>query len=243
MRKDRRAEERDQASLTALLWNAPPLDIDFWALVENLGTVPLGVIVVLLGFSLLSFTIIFSKLGGFRRARKFNQHFLRAFRKSNRLDAVAAATEQYRGAPLVTVFEFGYSEVARQVASQARVTNLIALERTLQLGISEEIARLERNMNWLATTAAISPFIGLFGTVLGIMDAFLGLNRAGATNMQAVAPGIATALFTTALGLGAAIPAAIAYNYFGNAIREIGQRMEDFSLEFLNLTERNFEGL
>jgi biopolymer transport protein TolQ len=199
--------------------------------------------VLLLGFSLLSFTIIFSKWGGFRRARRRNQQFLRAFRKSSRLDAVAAATEQYRGAPLVTVFDFGYSEVSRQVAARSRVTNLISLERTLQLGISEEIARLERNMNWLATTAAVSPFIGLFGTVLGIIDAFTGLGQSGTASLGSVAPGIAISLVTTALGLGAAIPAAIAYNYFGHSIKETGQRMEDFALEFLNLTERNFEGV
>jgi len=224
-------------------WTGPLLDVDLWKLVQESGPIPLSVMVLLLGFSLLSFTIIFSKWGGFRRARKNNLLFLRAFRKSNRLDAVAAASEQYRGAPLVTVFDFGYSEVSRQVTARSRVSNLISLERTLQLGISEEIARLERNMNWLATTAAVSPFIGLFGTVIGIIDAFTGLGNSGTASLGAVAPGIAISLVTTALGLGAAIPAAIAYNYFGHVIKEIGQRMEDFALEFLNLTERNFEGV
>lgn len=233
--------ERESIGLI-LQWNGPLLQVDL-SQFQNLGSIPLAVMAILLGFSLLSFTVIFSKLGGFRRARKGNQKFLAAFRKSNRLDAVAAAAESYRGAPLVTVFDFGYSEVCRQVAARTKVTNLIALERTLQLGISEEVSRLERNMNWLATTAAVSPFIGLFGTVLGIVDAFQGLNLAGSTSLHAVAPGIAEALYTTALGLATAIPAAIAYNYFGNSLKEMGQRLEDFSLEFLNLTERNFEGL
>jgi len=223
-------------------WFGALLQVDL-SQFENLGAIPLTVMAILLGFSLLSFTVIFAKLGGFRRAKSGNEKFLRAFRKSNRLDAVAAAAEQFRGAPLVTVFDFGYSEVCRQVAARTKVTNLIALERTLQLGISEEISRLERSMNWLATTAAVSPFIGLFGTVLGIIDAFHGLNQAGSVSMRAVAPGISQALWATALGLGAAIPAAIAYNYFGNSLKEMGQKLEDFSLEFLNLTERNFEGL
>src|SRR5262245_35526922 len=172
--------------------------------------------VILLGFSLLSFTIIFSKLGGFSRARKKNRQFLRSFRKAPRLDAAVPLAEQFRGAPLVTVFDFGYSEVSRQVTSHKRISNLIALERALQMGLSEEVTRLERNMNWLATTAAVSPFIGLFGTVLGIIEAFQGLGTSGVARMSAVAPGIATALITTAFGLGAAIPAAIFYNYFGH---------------------------
>jgi biopolymer transport protein TolQ len=94
-------------------------------------------------------------------------------------------------------------------------------------------------MNILATTAAVSPFIGLFGTVMGIIDAFQELSTAGAASLRAVAPGISEALITTALGLAAAIPAAIAYNWFGSSIREFGARMDDFALEFLNMTERN----
>lgn len=202
----------------------------------------LAVVGILLVFSLLSFTIIFSKLGGFRRARKANQRFLRAFRKSAGLEPIAAAVEQFRAAPLATVFDFGYSELSRQKGTRSKLTNLVALERSLQMGISEEITRLERNMNWLATAAAVCPFIGLFGTVLGIIEAFNGLGVAGSTSLRAVAPGIAKALYATAFGLGAAIPAAIAYNYFNNGIKEIGQRLEDFSLEFLNVAERTIEG-
>jgi len=141
----------------------------------------------------------------------------------------------------VGVFDFGYSEVERQVKTKGGITNKLALERTLQLGMSEEITKLERNMNWLATTATVSPFIGLFGTVWGIIDAFQQLGTAGSASLRAVAPGISEALITTALGLAAAIPAAIFYNLFGTAIKEFGARMEDFALEFLNLTERNFE--
>ena len=110
----------------------------------------------------------------------------------------------------------------------------------MQLGAGEEVTRLERNMSWLATTATSSPFIGLFGTVWGVMDAFLGLGQEGGASLRAVAPGIAEALIATVFGLAAAIPAAIFYNYFLHRIKEVGARMDDFSLEFVNLAERNF---
>jgi biopolymer transport protein TolQ len=202
----------------------------------------LAVLIILLGFSIYSWTVIFSKWSSFRQARDANTRFLRAFRKANGLEAVMVASEQFRPAPLVAVFEFGYEEVARQVKARGRVDNGIVLERTLQLGVSEELAKLERNMNWLATTATVTPFIGLFGTVLGIIRAFHDLGAQGSASLRAVAPGISEALLATAVGLAAAIPAAIFYNHFGHNIKEMGARMDDFSLEFLNLTERSFEG-
>ncbi len=216
--------------------------VDFIGMLENSGPIPLAVAAVLLGFSLLSFTIFFSKFGAFRKAAEANRQFLRAFRKTPRMDAIAAATEQFRAAPLAAVFDAGYAEVCRQVNTRSTVTNLIALERSLQLGISDEVARLEKNMSWLATIAAVAPFIGLLGTVVGIIDAFQVLGAGGAGGISAVGPGLSEALYATALGLAAAIPAAIMYNYFGNSIKDMGQRMDDFSLEFLNLTERNFGG-
>ena len=217
------------------------LDVNFFELIKSPDPVTLGVMALLGLASLLSWTIILAKLFSFRRARSSNRKFLRAFRKAPRLDAVAAASEQYREAPLVGVFDFGYSEAARQMAVSSKIANQVALERSLQLGISEEVTRLERNLHWLATCAAVCPFIGLFGTVLGIIDAFNQLGLSQSTSMRAVGPGIAKALLATAIGLGAAIPAAIFYNCFGNAVKEIAARMEDFSLEFLNLTERNME--
>jgi biopolymer transport protein TolQ len=217
------------------------LQLSLWDLVESSGPLPKAVMVILLIFSLLSWSIIFSKWAVFRRARSANRSFLRAFRKAAGLEAVAMASEQFRRSPLVVVFDFGYNEVARQMKSRGSVTNPLALERTLQLGLSEEITRLERNMSLLATTATVSPVIGLFGTVWGIIDAFQQLGTAGAASLRAVAPGISEALITTALGLAAAIPAAIFYNIFGSAIKEFGSRMEDFILEFLNLMERSFD--
>ena len=202
--------------------------------------VPIAVMVFLLLFSVVSWGIVFSKWNTFRKARLANRNFIRAFRKANGLEAVAVAVEQYRASPLVTVFEFGYEEMERQIAARGTLTNKLALERNLQLAVSEEIAQLEQNMNWLATTASVCPFIGLFGTVWGIIDSFSALGLAGSASLRAVAPGISEALIATALGLGAAIPAAIFYNYFGHVIREMGARMEDFSLEFMNFAERSF---
>ncbi len=214
--------------------------VSVWELVSRAKPVPMTVFVILLGFSIFSWAIVFSKWNSFRHARLANQQFLRAFRKANTLETMAVASEQFPESPLVTVFDFGYEEIARQISAKGTLRNKLALERSLQLAISEEIAKLERHMNWLATTASVCPFIGLFGTVWGIIDAFSALGLAGSASLRAVAPGISEALVATALGLGAAIPAAIFYNYFGHVIREMGARMEDFSLEFMNVAERNF---
>jgi biopolymer transport protein TolQ len=198
------------------------------------------VLAFLLLFSIYSWTITFSKWQGLKGARSSNSRFLRAFRKSAGMEAVMVASEQFRPSPLVAVFDFGYEEVERQVKARGAIHNRTAVERALQIGVSEELAKLERNMNWLATTASVTPFIGLLGTVLGIIRAFIDLSGQGSTSLRTVGPGIATALIATAVGLFAAIPASIAYNYFGHGIREIGARMDDFALEFLNLAERTF---
>jgi biopolymer transport protein TolQ len=218
------------------------LDLSLWDIFKDLRPVPLTVIALLVLFSLVSWTIVFSKWGLFRKADHDNRSFLRAFRKSSNLQSVALASEQFASAPLVAVFDFGYGEVERQIKQRGGLVNKPAIERSLQLGISEEVTKFERNMNWLATVASVSPFIGLFGTVWGIMDAFLGLGNAGSASLRAVAPGIAESLVTTALGLVAAIPAAIFYNVFGSSVRELGTRMEDFAIEFQNLAERDFGG-
>ncbi len=218
------------------------MQVTVWSLIKRAQPLPLAVLVILVIFSVFSWAIIFQKWAMFRKVRISNARFLRAFRKANGLEQVALASEQFRPCPLASVFEFGYEEVARQVKARGTVSNKLALERALQLGISEEITRLERNMNWLATTASVTPFIGLFGTVWGIIDAFHGIAMAGSASLRAVAPGISEALVATAMGLAAAIPAAIFYNYFGHVVREMAARMEDFALEFMNASERSFEG-
>jgi len=213
---------------------------DLWQMVRNSGPGGLAVLVVLLGFSVYSWTVVFSKWGALRSARGSNQRFLRAFRKGGSLQAVMVASEQYRPSPLVTVFDFGYEEVERQVKSRGALTNRQAVERALQLGVSQELAKLERHMDKLATTASVTPFIGLLGTVLGIISAFSALGNQGATSLKTLGPGISEALITTAAGLFAAIPAAIFYNHFGHKIREMVARMDDFAMEFLNMAERGF---
>ena len=216
------------------------LQTDLVQMVQEAGPAGWVVLVILIVFSIFSWTVIFSKLSALGGVRKTNWRLLRAFRKAAALEAVMVASEQYRPCPLVSVFDFGYEEVERQVKARGRLTNRTALERALQLGVSEEVAKLERNMHWLAITASVSPFVGLLGTVLGIIRTFNALGQQGATSLAAVGPGISEALIATALGLFAAIPAALFYNLFGNRIREMGARLDDFALEFLNLAERSF---
>lgn len=236
---ERRRNKRETAELVFVLL---PADVSLWDIFLNLRPVPVAVIVILILFSLFSWTVVFSKASVFGRARRENRSFLRAFRKANSLQAVALASEQFSSAPLVAVFDFGYGEIERQIKQRGALVNKPAVERSLLLGISEEVTKLEMNMNWLATIASVSPFIGLFGTVWGIIDAFQGLANAGSTSLRAVAPGISEALVTTAIGLAAAIPAAIFYNVFGTRIKEMGTRMEDFAIEFQNFAERDFGG-
>jgi len=226
-----------------LIFEAPAaflLQTDLVQMVQETGPAGWVVLGILVLFSVFSWTVIFSKLSSLAGASRINSRFLRAFRKAGALEAVAVASEQYRPSPLVSVFDFGYEEVERQVKARGRLSNRTALERALQLGVSEEVAKLERNMHWLAITASVSPFVGLLGTVLGIIRTFNALGQQGSTSLAAVGPGISEALIATALGLFAAIPAALFYNLFGNRIREMGARLDDFALEFLNLAERSF---
>ncbi len=216
------------------------LQSNVWDLVSQGTALTYSILFILLIFSIVSWTIIFSKWSSFGAARKSDERFLRAFRKANGLEAVVVASEQFRPSPMVAVFDQGYQEVSRQVKSRGRLANPEAIERSLTLGTNEQMSRLEQNLGWLATTASVSPFIGLLGTVLGIIRAFNNLGSAGSTSLRAVGPGISEALIATAVGLFAAIPAAIAYNAFGHRLKEIGARMDDFSLEFLNLIERSF---
>jgi biopolymer transport protein TolQ len=208
-------------------------------MISNSGPVAKLVLLSLLVFSLISWAIILTKWSLLRRARLQSGRFVRAFRKAQRLQDIAAVAEQFRPSPLVGVFEGGFEEYKRQVGSTGMLRNLTAVQRGMQIGASEAITRLERNVPWLAITAAVTPFIGLFGTVWGIIDAFHGLGTAGAATLRAVAPGISEALITTAAGLAAAIPAVIAYNLIGASIREFAARGDDFALEVLNAVEHS----
>jgi len=216
------------------------LQTNIWQLIGQGSALALAVLVILVLFSIYSWTVIFSKWSALGSARKSNARFLRAFRKSTGLESVMVASEQFRPSPLVNVFDHGYEEVSRQVKARGAIANREAINRSLQIGTNQQLSHLEQNLSWLATTASVSPFIGLFGTVVGIIRAFQNLGAAGSTSLSAVGPGIAEALIATAAGLAAAIPAAMAYNHFGHMLKEIGAEMDDFSLEFLNLIDRSF---
>lgn len=207
-------------------------------LVLETGTVAKVVLLFLLAFSVLSWAVILSKWRLISSARTQSSRFLRSFRKAQRMQDIVSMADQFRPSPLVGVFEGAVAEFKLQMGTTGGIHNPTAIQRAMQISSSEEITRLERNLPWLAITAAVTPFIGLFGTVWGIIDAFHGLGTAGAATLRAVAPGISEALITTAAGLAAAIPAVIAYNLIIGSIRELASRNDDFTLEMLNLVER-----
>ena len=205
---------------------------------------------LLIVMSLVSWAIIIAKSFHLRRATSQTSAFLDVFRRSQRLSEVASQAEPLQTSPMVGLFRAGYVEIDAQVKARGRgetggqksyqISSLPALERSLRRAANLETTHLSRGTSFLATTAAASPFIGLFGTVWGIMGAFRDIGITGSTSLVAVAPGIAEALINTALGLIAAIPALMGYNYFANRLRELRSQMTDFILEFINLAERNF---
>ncbi len=206
-------------------------------MLHNSGPVALAVLAILLGLSIFSWTIMLAKAASFRRARVQGQGFIRAFRKSARLSEIAAVAEQYRPSPLVSVFNEIVEEYQRQTGGRGFPRNPVAIERAAQTASSEALTGLESQLTWLATIAAVAPFIGLLGTVMGIVDAFHGLGTQGAATLRAVAPGISEALITTAAGLVVAIPAVVGYNQLTARLKEFAARMDDFSRELLNALE------
>jgi biopolymer transport protein TolQ len=223
----------DCTSLIALFVGGEIVD-----LVLQTGAVAKTALLILVAFSVLSWAVILSKWFLLKRARYQSGRFVRTFRKAQRMQDVASVADQFRPSPLVGVFEGAVEEFKRQMGMTGSIRNLTSIQRAMQIASSEEITRLERNVPWLAITGAVTPFIGLFGTVWGIIDAFHGLGTAGAATLRAVAPGVSEALITTAAGLAAAIPAVIAYNLINASIREFAARNDDFALEMLNVVER-----
>jgi biopolymer transport protein TolQ len=219
---------------------APPAAANGSALVEmihNSGPVAFAVLITLALASIFSWAIMISKWRRFSKAQLQGQRFVRAFRKSSRLSEIASVAEQFKPSPLVAVFIEIHDEYQRQNGGRGLPRNPVALERAAQTASSEALTAMESRMTWLATIAAISPFIGLLGTVWGIIDAFHGLGTAGAATLRAVAPGISEALITTAAGLVVAIPAVVGYNQLTARLREFGSRMDDFGRELLNAIE------
>ena len=214
-------------------------------LLATTGPVARIVLLILLFFSIFSWAIIFKKYRAFKSAYRQSQQFLRIFREGKKLSEIRASAEAMAGGLLPGVFLGGYREIQAQASysenpGKPGIRSLESVRRALQIASSEELSRMKHLLSWLATTGGVCPFIGLFGTVWGIIDAFNGLGMASTASLQSVAPGIAEALVTTAAGLFAAIPAVIAYNHYLQRIREFGGVMDEFSLEFLNMTERYF---
>ena len=206
-------------------------------LVHNIGPIAIFVLVLLLLSSLYSWTVILGKVSSFRRATKDSRKFVRSFRKATRLLDVAAVSGEYSASPLAQVFDDVYETYKRQTGGYGPPRNLVPLERSAQTAASEAVTKMERRLTWLATIAAVSPFVGLFGTVMGVVDAFHGLGTAGAATLRAVAPGISEALITTAAGLFVAVPAVVAYNQFTARIRVFASAIDDFCRELLNSLE------
>lgn len=216
-----------------------------------------GVLAILVLFSIASWAIIFFKSWEFGRVARQTRTFVEVFRKSSKFSEVNAVCPSLPATPLVGVFQAGYSELNAQfrvtgtgpgnptghpsaVAARPILKSLDAVDRALIRAATAEVSRLEKRVTFLATCASVSPYIGLFGTVVGIMIAFQRIGATGSTNLAIVAPGISEALIATAMGLFAAIPAVLAYNHFTHRVKEFSAAMDDFALEFLNIAERNF---
>ena len=216
------------------------------------GLVVKLVLMVLVFFSVVSWGIIFNKLFQVYRANTASARFLEFFWKAKRFDAIDSQLERFDSSPLSVLFKEGFAELnklQRKVVEKADPstisTDLGGIEniaRSLRRATTSEITRLEKYLTFLATTGATAPFIGLFGTVWGIMTAFQHIGQSGSASLAVVAPGIAEALIATAIGLVAAIPAVMGYNHFQHKIKELISEMDSFSTEFLNIVQRNFAG-
>ncbi len=205
------------------------------------------VLLLLLIFSVVSWAIIFLKYINYRSIKKENEEFSADYLKSSKLSEILPAAKKYKYSTTAEVFRVGYTELttlnklSKESASSGEDINLSSLDnvdRSLNRACNKEMTKLESALGFLATTGSASPFIGLFGTVWGIMDTFKGIGARGSATLAVVAPGISEALIATAAGLAAAIPAVIFYNYFLNQSKNMVQEMDNFAAEFLNIVER-----
>jgi biopolymer transport protein TolQ len=230
-------------------------DTSILALIARATPVSKAVLLTLALMSVGSWAIILYKLWVFRRSERQSNSFLEVFRRSSKFSEVQAVCRSLTESPLVGLFQSGYAELTAQlrqstpdeaspnpraVATRPTLKSLAAVDRALMRASVVEVNKLESRITFLATTASIAPFVGLFGTVIGIMMSFQMIGETGSTNLASVGPGIAEALVATAFGLFAAVPAVIGYNHFSNRVRLFASQMDDFAMEFLNIAERNF---
>jgi biopolymer transport protein TolQ len=228
---------------------------DVVEILRETGPINQAVLLVLVIFSVASWAIILYKAWSLRTAESQSVRFLDVFRRSSKFSEVQAVCPSLPASPLVGVFQAGYAEINAQFrlnqaghdaahpasgAGRPTLKSLAAVDRALLRAATAEVNKLEKRVTFLATTASITPFIGLFGTVWGILVAFNRIGATGSTNLAIVAPGISEALVATAAGLFAAIPAVYFYNHFTTKVKSFATEMDDFSLEFLNIAERNF---
>jgi len=217
---------------------------DILSLILHSGPMAQFIIFVLMGFSVVSWAIMVERYKVLSRSENQSAAFISKFRAGSSLGDLRDIAEKLPHAPAAAIYRAGFRQI--NVVGNPRVPAMTgptrdpiaSIERVLVRAANEEQARLERSLPFLATTAAASPFIGLFGTVWGIMSAFHAIGGMGTANLAVVAPGISEALVTTAAGLAAAIPAVIGYNYFVNRIRAIGTRMDNFVADFLTRAEQ-----
>lgn len=224
-------------------------------LVATATPISKAVLLLLALMSVGSWGIILYKLWAFRRSEAQSTSFLDVFRRSSKFSEVQAVCRSLTDSPLVGLFQSGYAELTAQLrqggqddidgsprgtAVRPTLKSLAAVDRALMRASVVEVNKLEARITFLATVASIAPFVGLFGTVVGIMMSFQMIGETGSTNLASVGPGIAEALVATAAGLVAAVPAVVAYNHFSNRVRLFASQMDDFAMEFLNIAERNF---
>ena len=217
-------------------------------LVFNAGPVVKLVLLVLVYFSLVSWAIIFYKFSVIQKAIKQSDRFLDFFWEKKRFDAVGQGLKEFSDSPIANLFREGYHEMLQLQKKSAdttepgdfsqRMDTTEMVGRALRRATTQETQRLEKYLTFLATTGSTAPFIGLFGTVWGIMDAFHGIGTTGSASLAVVAPGISEALIATAIGLAAAIPAVMGYNHFLNKVNILIGEMDNYSQEFLNIVER-----
>lgn len=220
-----------------------------FAMFMNSGLVIKIVLIVLIVMSIWSWAITIAKLLQFRRARSDSEEFREIFWEARNFARIDDATDRLAASPLAYLFKSGYKELTHSLhrveengssALSVAESSIEGIGQSLHRAQFEQTVELEKGLTFLATVASSAPFMGLFGTVWGIMNAFHGLSTSTSTTIQAVAPGVSEALVTTAIGIAAAIPAAMAYNYFVVAVRHFKQSMAEFEIEFLNIAKKYF---
>ena len=223
--------------------------LNYVEMVTHGGPIVTAVLLILILSSVASWTIIFRKLLHLRKAQQESVRFLETFWRSKRLDTIYTATEEMPISPVAQVFRAGYVELSKVTQAQPAQSEDAAMhdqlggfenvERALARAANAELTTLEMQIPFLGTTAAAAPFVGLFGTVWGIMGAFRDIYAAGNANLATVARPISEALIATAVGLFAAIPALVAFNAFNSRIRVLDNEMRNFSADFLNIIKRH----